>query len=205
MQFKTLNVGTAALSAVALVAAPVLAHSAQAKTTNAMSMMARQNVAEVAMSAPQFTTLVTAVKAAGLPSTLMNAKNITVFAPTNAAFAKLPKATLAMLLKPENKATLASILKFHVLPMKATAKTVMSLKSGMKIKTLNGESFMLMKTAGGVYLNAGGGGKAKVIKTDILASNGVIHAIDTVVLPPSVVRAMAAKSKMSSSKMHSKM
>ena len=185
-----------ALGAFSLVAAPVFTSSAQAKTVNAMSTMASKNVAEVAMSAPQFSTLVTAVKAAGLAPALMNTKNITVFAPSNAAFAKLPKATLAMLLKPENKATLAKILTYHVLPMKATAKTVMTLKSGTKIKTLNGESFILVKNASGIYLNAGKGGKAKVIKTDIMASNGVIHAIDTVILPASVVKAMAAKSKM---------
>lgn len=203
MKLQKLNLAVA-MSAFALVVAPVLSSSAQAKTTNAMGTMAKMNVAQVAMSAPQFSTLVTAVKAAGLAPALMNTKNITVFAPTNAAFAKLPKATLAMLLKPENKATLASILTYHVLPMKATAKTVGTLKSGTKIRTLNGESWTLLKTGHGIYLNAGSGGKARVIKTDIMASNGVIHAIDTVILPPSVVRAMAMKSKMSS-KMSNKM
>ena len=200
IQTKTLSAAVAALSAVAVVAAPVFTSSAQAKDhgkMHAMGTMSKQNVAQVAMSAPQFSTLVTAVKAAGLAPALMNTKNITVFAPTNAAFAKLPKATLTMLLKPENKATLASILKYHVLTMKAPASTVVKLRSGTKIKTLNGESFALLKNSSGIYLNAGNGGKSKVIKTDIMASNGVIHAIDTVILPPSVVRAMAAKSKMS--------
>lgn len=190
-QIKKLNVVVASLSAIALVVAPSLTSSAQAQTH-------KKNVAQVAMSAPQFSTLVTAVKAAGLAPALMNTRNITVFAPTNAAFAKLPAGTLQMLLKPENKATLASILKYHVLPMKATAKTVGSLKSGTNIRTLNGQRFALLKNSNGIYLNAGNGGLAKVINTDVMASNGVIHAIDTVILPPSVVRAMAAKSKMSS-------
>ena len=194
MLFHTSSRTIAALGAIALVGAPVLTSSVQAKG-------AGPNVVQVAVSSPQFSTLATAVKAAGLASALSTTQNITVFAPTNAAFAKLPKATLAMLLKPENKATLASILKYHVLPMRASAKTAMSLKNGTKVKTLNGESWSLQKTSGGLYLNAGSGGKAKITKTDVLANNGVIHAIDTVILPPSVVRALAAQSKMSASKM----
>lgn len=204
---QKLTLGVAALSLCALTVAPLVTSSAQAKDhgkMHAMGTMQKKNVAQVAMGAPQFSTLVTAVKAAGLAPALMNTKNITVFAPTNAAFAKLPKATLTMLLKPENKATLASILKYHVLTMKAPASTVVKLRSGTKIKTLNGESFALLKNSSGIYLNAGNGGRAKVITTDIMASNGVIHAIDTVILPPSVVRAMAMKSKMSS-KMSNKM
>lgn len=150
------------------------------------------NVAEVAMSAPQFSTLVKAVKAAGLAKPLMNTKNITVFAPTNAAFAKLPKGTLAMLLKPENKATLAKILMYHVVPMRVSAKKAMSLPSGAGVNTLANEKFSVRKM-NGVTLDAFGGGKAKVIKTDIKADNGILHAIDSVILPPSVVRAMAAQ------------
>ena len=150
------------------------------------------NIAEVAMNAPQFSTLVTAVKAAGLAPALMGKGHLTVFAPTNAAFAKLPAGTVEMLLKPENKATLVSILKYHVLPMKVSAKKVMGMRSGAKAKTLNGENFAV-RNMGGVVLDPFLSGKAKVIKTDIKASNGVIHAIDTVLIPPTVAKAMMKK------------
>ena len=191
MKLKKMNAALA-LSAAVCIAAPLApAHAKKMmKSGNAMSTMSKQNVAEVAMSAPQFSTLVTAVKAAGLAPALMNTKNITVFAPTNAAFAKLPKGTLQMLLKPENKATLVSILKYHVLPMKATAAKVMKLKSGTNVKTLEGETMAVRLMDGGVYLDPFAAGKAKVTKTDIMASNGVIHAIDTVLIPPTVFAAM---------------
>jgi transforming growth factor-beta-induced protein len=149
------------------------------------------NIAEVAMGADQFSTLVTAVKAAGLAPALMGKGPLTVFAPTNAAFAKLPKSTLTMLLKPENKATLASILKYHVVPGRIRARNVMQLQSGTNVKSLNGESFAVRKMGGKVMLDAFGS-KANVIKTDIRADNGVIHAIDTVIIPPSVMKAMQA-------------
>lgn len=149
------------------------------------------NIAEVAMSANQFSTLVTAVKAAGLAPALMGKGPLTVFAPTNAAFAKLPKATLATLLKPENKATLASILKYHVVPGRIRARQVMRLHSGANVETLNGEAFAVRKMGGKVMLDAFGS-KANVIRTDIRADNGVIHAIDTVIIPPSVMKAMMA-------------
>jgi uncharacterized surface protein with fasciclin (FAS1) repeats len=113
-----------------------------------------------------------------------------VFAPTNAAFAKLPAGVLQNLLKPENKSTLQSILKYHVIPGRVTAAKVMKLHSGANVKTLNGESFAV-RTGNGVMLDPFGSSKAKVIKTDVKASNGIIHAIDTVIIPPSVMRAMA--------------
>jgi uncharacterized surface protein with fasciclin (FAS1) repeats len=150
---------------------------------------AADNIAEIAMSAPQFSTLVTAVKAAGLAPALKGHGQLTVFAPTNAAFAKLPAGTLEMLLKPENKATLVSILKYHVVGMKAPARTVTRMQSGANVRTLNGESFAV-RLQNGVMLDSFGGGKANVTKTDIMASNGVIHVIDTVLIPPSVMRAM---------------
>ena len=194
MKLKKLNAALALTAAVAVVAPLAPAHAKKMmKSGNAMSMMSKQNVAEVAMSAPQFSTLVTAVKAAGLAPALMNTKNITVFAPTNAAFAKLPKGTVAMLLKPENKATLVSILTYHILPMKATAAKVMKLKSGTNVKTLEGETLAVRLMDGGVDLDPFASGKAKVIKTDIMASNGVIHAIDTVLIPPTVFAAMHKK------------
>lgn len=151
-----------------------------------------ENIAEVAMGAPQFSTLVTAVKAAGLAPALMGKGHLTVFAPTNEAFAKLPAGTVEMLLKPENKDTLVSILKYHVLTSQVTAKKVMGMQSGANAKTLNGETFAV-RMMNGVYLDPFVSGKAKVIKTDIKASNGVIHAIDTVLIPPTVAMAMMKK------------
>ncbi len=122
-----------------------------------------------------FTTLVAAVKAAGLVDTLKGAGPFTVFAPTDAAFAKLPAGTLESLLKPENKAKLQSILTYHVVAGKVMAAEVVKLKSA---KTVEGESITIKTTNGGVMVD-----KANVTKTDIETSNGVIHVIDTVMLP----------------------
>ncbi|MDA0811103.1 MAG: fasciclin domain-containing protein [Verrucomicrobia bacterium] len=122
-----------------------------------------------------FTTLVAAIKAAGLVDTLKGAGPFTVFAPTDAAFAKLPAGTLESLLKPENKAKLQSILTYHVVAGKVMAADVVKLKSA---KTVEGESITIKTTNGGVMVD-----KANVTKTDIETSNGVIHVIDTVMLP----------------------
>lgn len=122
-----------------------------------------------------FTTLVAAVKAAGLVDTLKGAGPFTVFAPTDAAFAKLPAGTLESLLKPENKAKLQSILTYHVVAGKVMAADVVKLKSA---KTVEGESITIKTMNGGVMVD-----QANVTKTDIETSNGVIHVIDTVMLP----------------------
>jgi len=125
--------------------------------------------------AGNFTTLVAAVKAAGLVETLKGPGPFTVFAPTDEAFAKLPQGTLEMLLKPENKAKLQSILTYHVVPGKVMARDVMGLHSA---KTVEGRSLTIETMNGGVTVN-----NAHLIKADIVASNGVIHVIDTVILP----------------------
>ena len=122
-----------------------------------------------------FTTLVAAVKAAGLVDTLKGPGPFTVFAPTDAAFAKLPPGTLDSLLKPENKAKLVSILTYHVVAGKVMEADVVKLKSA---KTLEGESVTIKVKGGSVMIN-----NAHVIKTDIETSNGVIHVIDTVLMP----------------------
>ena len=124
--------------------------------------------------AGKFNTLVAAVKAAGLVDTLKGAGPFTVFAPTDEAFAKLPAGALESLLKPENKSKLQSVLTYHVVPGKVMAKDVMKLD---KAKTVEGGS-VTIKSKNGVVVN-----NAKVTKTDIAASNGVIHVIDTVLLP----------------------
>ena len=136
----------------------------------ALSVMA-QDVVDTAVKAGNFTTLVTAVKAAGLVDTLKGPGPFTVFAPTDAAFAKVPKATLDALLA--DKAALTKVLTYHVVPGKVMAADV---KAG-KVKTVQGQE-LTITTQGGVMVD-----NAKVVATDVAASNGVIHAIDTVLMP----------------------
>jgi uncharacterized surface protein with fasciclin (FAS1) repeats len=130
-----------------------------------------QDIVDVAVKAGSFNTLVAAVKAAGLVDTLKGTGPFTVFAPTDEAFAKIPKATLDGLLK--DKAALSKILTYHVVSGKVMAADV---KPG-KVKTVNGQE-LTVKTDGGVMVDS-----AKVTATDVVASNGVIHVIDTVMLP----------------------
>lgn len=141
---------------------------------------AEKDIVDTAAGAKGFSTLVAAVKAAGLVNALKGEGPFTVFAPTDAAFEKLEKAkpgTIAMLLKPENKSKLVAILKYHVVPGKVLAADVVKLKNGTMVKTLNGASIKVSNTHGVKVDNA------KVAKTDILCTNGVIHVIDSVILP----------------------
>lgn len=138
-----------------------------------------QNIVQVASSNADFSTLVTAVKTAGLADTLSGPGPYTVFAPTNEAFAALPAGTLDSLLKPENKATLSSILTYHVVSGAVTSKDV---KSGA-VTTVNGAPFTVSSDMGGLYITDDKGNKAKIVTTDIQASNGVIHVINGVLLP----------------------
>ena len=133
--------------------------------------MAAKDIVDTAVDAGSFKTLVTAVQAAGLVDTLKGKGPFTVFAPTDDAFAKIPKADLDALLKDKTK--LAAVLTYHVVPGLVMAKDV---KAG-EVKTVNGKMIKIT-TDKGVMVN-----NAKVIKTDVVASNGVIHAIDTVILP----------------------
>ena len=135
------------------------------------------DIVDVAAGNKSFKTLVAAVKAAGLVDTLKGKGPYTVFAPTDAAFAKLPKGTLQSLLKPENKKKLVSILTYHVVPGRVLAKDV---KSG-RVKTANGSPLEIKLSRGDVTVN-----NAKVVATDVMASNGVIHVIDTVIIPQSI-------------------
>ena len=129
------------------------------------------DIVDTAVSAGNFKTLVTAVQAAGLVDTLKGPGPFTVFAPTDAAFAKIPKATLDALLA--DKAALTKVLTYHVVPAKVMAADV---KAG-QVKTVEG-SAVTLATQGGVTVNG-----AKVVSADVVASNGVIHAIDTVIMP----------------------
>ena len=141
------------------------------------AVAADKDIVDTAVAAGQFNTLVAAVKAAGLVDTLKGEGPFTVFAPTDAAFAKLPAGTVESLLKPENKNKLVALLTYHVVPGKVTAAAAVK-ANGKQVKTVNGASFTIKVDGGSVYVD-----KAKVIKTDIPASNGVIHVIDTVIMP----------------------
>jgi len=132
-------------------------------------------IVAVASANPNFKTLVAAVKEAGLVDTLSGKGPFTVFAPTEAAFAKLPKGTVEKLLKPENKAMLRKILTYHVVAGAVESKT---LKTG-PVKTVEGASVNVRVSGGKVTVN-----NAKVVMADVKASNGVIHVIDTVLMPP---------------------
>ncbi len=135
------------------------------------------DIVDTAVAAGSFTTLAKALEAAGLIDALKGDGPFTVFAPTDAAFAKLPAGTIASLLKPENKEKLQAILLYHVVPGKVTAADVMKL-NGRQVKTLQGGMFKV-STKHGVRVD-----KSNVTQTDIGASNGVIHVIDTVLMPP---------------------
>ena len=151
---------------VALAAAVMIAAPAQGQT---------RDIVDTAVAAGQFKTLAAALKAAGLVETLKGAGPFTVFAPTDEAFAKLPKGTVEDLLKPENKAKLTAILTYHVVPGKVTAADITKVKDA---KTVQGSSIKVKAAGGKVMVD-----NATVVNADIAASNGVIHVIDTVVMP----------------------
>jgi len=134
-----------------------------------------KDIVDTAVAAGSFQTLAKALDAAGLVDTLKGKGPFTVFAPTDEAFRKLPAGTLEDLLKPENKDKLVAILTYHVVPGEVLASQVTKLKSA---KTVNGQTLTITTDGGAVIVD-----NAKVVKTDILCSNGVIHVIDSVMLP----------------------
>jgi uncharacterized surface protein with fasciclin (FAS1) repeats len=148
---------------------------------------AKLDIVDTAAANKDFSTLVTAVKAAGLVPTLKGKGPFTVFAPTNAAFDKLPKETLAALLKPEGKEALTSILTYHVLGAEVKAADAIKL-DGKTAKTVNGADVKIVVKDGKVLIGPGldkdNKDMATVTTTDIVTSNGVIHVIDAVILPP---------------------
>ena len=151
------------------------------------SMAQDKNIVETAVSTEATSTLVAAVKAADLVDVLSSDGPFTVFAPTNDAFNKLPEGTVATLLKPENKAKLQTILKYHVVAGKFEAADVVALikknKGKAKIKTVSGGTITAWMKDGAVYIQDENGNSAKVIMADLDQTNGVIHVIDSVVLP----------------------
>ncbi len=137
------------------------------------------SITDVVAGNPDFSTLLAAVQAADLGGTLAGPGPFTVFAPTNAAFAALPAGTVETLLKPKNMEQLSAILTYHVVPSEAMAADVTS----GTVTTVNGTTFKVRVGANGVTITDGQGNTANVVKTDIVASNGVIHVIDAVLLP----------------------
>lgn len=150
-------------------------------------MYPSKNIVENAVNSKDHTTLVAAVKEAGLVETLSGPGPFTVFAPTNKAFDKVPKGTLESLMKPENKTQLTSILTYHVVPGKVSAEELMKMikdgKGKAALKTVNGESLTATMKGKKVELVDAKGNTATVTIPDVNQSNGVIHVIDTVLIP----------------------
>lgn len=170
--------------------AAVLAGSALAEklpVVGGKEMYPTKNIVENAVNSADHTTLVAAVKAAGLVDTLMSPGPFTVFAPTNAAFAKLPAGTVDTLLKPENKATLTKVLTYHVVPGKISSmdlKKMIQQGGGMAmLKTVAGGSLTAEMKGKNIVLKDEKGGMSSVTIANVFQSNGVIHVIDTVVMP----------------------
>ncbi len=180
----------AALALTASVTAPLAAETMSEKTVNVggAPMYPSKNIVQNAVNSKDHTTLVAAVKAAGLVDTLASPGPFTVFAPTNAAFAKLPAGTVDNLLKPENKDMLVKVLTYHVVPGRMTAVNLMkAVKDGegaAKLKTVAGEEIWVKQAGPGkLTITDSKGDVAMVTIADVLQSNGVIHVIDTVLLP----------------------
>ena len=183
MQIKQkISILVAAL-ALSAVTAPVFAQV----TVGGAPMYATKDIIDNAVSSKDHTTLVAAVKAAGLVETLKGTGPFTVFAPTNAAFAALPPGTVDTLLKPENKPTLTGILTYHVVAGKmdaaALSKAIADGKGKAMIKTVAGGTLTAMKSSTGITVTDEKGGSAKVAIADVYQSNGVIHVVDKVLLP----------------------
>ena len=173
-----------AFSALALTSTFVAPARAEEKTVmvGGAAMFPSKNIVQNAVNSKDHTTLVAAVKAAGLVETLESKGPFTVFAPTNTAFGKLPAGTVDTLVKPENKGTLTKILTYHVVPGKLAAS---DLKDGMKLKTAEGEQLSVKLQDGKVWIVDAKGGTSMVTISNVNQSNGVIHVVDTVLMPAS--------------------
>ena len=153
--------------------------AASALMVTGVSAGSHSDIVGTAINSPNHKTLVKLIKAAGLVEALQQPGPYTVFAPTDAAFAKLPKATLEALTKPENKEQLKAILLYHVVKGKVTAEAVMTMKSPTSVTTLNRAKILITHTKNSVNVN-----RARVTTPDVMATNGVIHVIDAVLMPP---------------------
>jgi uncharacterized surface protein with fasciclin (FAS1) repeats len=182
MQLRKLSSLALAL-AFATAAVPTLAET----MVGGAAMYPSKDIVDNAVNSKDHTTLVAAVKAAGLVDTLKGAGPFTVFAPTNEAFAALPAGTVDTLLKPESKGALTKVLTYHVVPGKVDAATLVKQidASGGKamLKTVEGSTLTATKSGGSVMIADASGGTAKVAIADVMQSNGVIHVVDKVLLP----------------------
>ena len=192
---RIINVTLAGVAAAALAlslgaSAPAFAKMKKKKnpvTVGGAPMYPSKNIVQNAVNSKDHTTLVAAVKAAGLVDTLQSPGPFTVFAPTNEAFAKLPAGTVDTLLKPENKKTLTNVLTYHVVPGRLSAKDLMEkIRTGngkAMLKTVEGEDLTFAEKDGKLWIWDAKGGSAQVTIRNVMQSNGVIHVIDTVLLP----------------------
>ncbi len=186
---NSLRAALFAIAAAGLAGAPVNAKLSTSKTVTVggAPMYPTKDIIDNAVNSKDHTTLVAAVKAADLVATLKSPGPFTVFAPTNAAFAKLPAGTVDTLLKPENKATLTAVLTYHVVAGKMNAKDIIAaIKAGKgkaALTTVQGGKLTASLAGGKVVLTDGHGTKSTVTIADVNQSNGVIHVVDTVVQP----------------------
>jgi uncharacterized surface protein with fasciclin (FAS1) repeats len=183
MRKLSLTVALALGSAVVL-GSPVMARNPM---VGGAAMYPTRNIVQNAVNSKDHTTLVAAVKAAGLVDTLSGAGPFTVFAPTNAAFAKLPAGTVDTLVKPENKATLTKVLTYHVVPGRYIAGQIAALAARnhgtATLKTVEGENLRFMKSGGGWVVVDAKGGRSRITIPNVMQSNGVIHVVDSVLMP----------------------
>jgi uncharacterized surface protein with fasciclin (FAS1) repeats len=189
---RNLMLAAAAAAALALSAggsasaqmAPAQMASGHPVTVGGAPMYPSKNIIQNAVNSKDHTTLVAAVKAAGLVDTLSGPGPFTVFAPTNAAFGKLPAGTVDNLVKPENKATLTKVLTYHVVAGRMSAADLMAkAKMGATLTTVEGETLKVSSKNGAVWLTDAKGGMARVTIPNVNQSNGVIHVVDTVLMP----------------------
>jgi uncharacterized surface protein with fasciclin (FAS1) repeats len=177
------------LFAAALMAVPSFSAQAQKKDPDVggAPMFANKNIVENAVTSPIHKTLVTAVKAAGLVDTLSGPGPFTVFAPTDDAFAKLPAGTVDTLVQPENKDKLTKVLTYHVVPgtydSKKLKKEIKQNAGSLKLKTVEGDSLTFTMSGNDIVITDDKGGTAHISTADVYQSNGVIHVIDTVLMP----------------------
>ena len=192
---RTITVTLAGVTAAALAlslgtTAPAFAQMKEKEktvTVGGAPMYPSKNIVQNAVNSKDHTTLVAAVKAAGLVDTLQSPGPFTVFAPTNEAFAKLPAGTVDTLLKPENKKTLTNVLTYHVVPGRLSAKDLIEkIRAGngkAMLKTVEGEELTFAEKDGRLWIWDAKGGSAQLTIRNVMQSNGVIHVIDTVLLP----------------------
>lgn len=178
-----------ALATTSISAASVQAnhHNIQNPTVGGAAMYPAKTIADNASAAPNLTTLVAAVKAAGLVETLASHGPFTVFAPTNDAFAKLPAGTVGTLLKPENKAALANILTYHVVAGKLTSKDIVEAiaqgRGSARLTTVSGGTLTARLSGNNLIVTDANGGMSQVSTVDVMQSNGIVHVIESVLLP----------------------